>query len=182
MKSPCWVAAGLMLASVAFAADEGEGKGKKAGKATATIAGKQVCAHCEFGVGAACCPGIKLGDSVVVIEGKAGEELFDSRHGGKETAVTGVLSAKDGHLYLSGKKASEPRKKQKSGVVLRGPLTKNGDALMIANVEVKPREGASLDDLVGKTVRAMGELSVDKENKITLASATATEFTPKKKK
>lgn len=67
------------------------------------IVGKLGCGHCDHAIGETCSAAVQTADgSVYILEGLgAGDELFESRYGGKEVTVRGVSVERDGVGYVT---------------------------------------------------------------------------------
>lgn len=167
----------LITASRAAAADKNEG-------AVATVTGRQACAHCEFGVGDSCCPGLVVGESVIVIEGKAGDALFDSRQSGGIRRAKGALAIQEGVLYLRDAAAEAiDDNEKKAAVSIIALVVKGKDGLTLANgkspIRVKGPAAAKLAENVDAKVRVTGDVGIDASSQIIL---TAERIEPAKKK
>ena len=161
-------------------------KDKNAG-ARVVVTGTLICAHCELGIGDSCCAGVDVGGVAFVIEGAAGDQIFDDRKSGILKTVRGPVSAKEGYLYVKGEKASDPKgKNAKPRSVLLGKLAKDGDALAIdagiRKIRLTGKATAGAANLRGKRVKVLGVFSVDDDDEIVVAAKRIDQVVPKKKK
>ena len=190
MRGRCVAVLGLALAFGVVssqAADKGQKKKKARGGASVQLVGNLICAHCDAGIGETCNTGLRVDQVVFVIDGKVGEDLFDQRKSGTLQSVLGSISAKDGNLYVNGRRAAEPKnKKAKPRSVVVGKLAKVGDKLAIkngkTNILVTGKAAKQLAELVDKRVRVIGKISADDKNQITVAGQRGSEATTKARK
>ena len=186
MRSLITAAVAIGLVGFGFSAEAAD-KAKAKGAAKAAVVGNLICAHCEQGIGDSCNVGIRAKDVVFVIEGPAGDALFDDRKSELLKAVSGTISAKDGNLYVKSKKATDPKnKKAKPGSRLIGKLVETNDGLAIQNggdkIMVSGKASEKLADHVGQLVLVAGVLSVNDDDAIAIDAKTGREFKRKNKK
>lgn len=78
-----------------------------------SLAGKLVCAKCDFEIGE-CDAALKAGDFQVVLDGEAAKALFKVRCSGAPKVATGVLTKIDGNtIYLKVSKVADPKARAK---------------------------------------------------------------------
>ncbi|MCH7727791.1 MAG: hypothetical protein IH991_15115 [Planctomycetes bacterium] len=76
-----------------------------------TLAGKLVCAKCDFKIGE-CAAALKAGDLQILLDGDAAKALFKARCSGKAKVATGALTKIDGNtIYLKVSRVVDPKKK-----------------------------------------------------------------------
>ena len=73
---------------------------------TVELTGKLGCSHCTYTqAGEHCGVGFKTADGKVYIIEKASKELYDARMKGGEVKVKGIVTEKDGKLFVQASKA-----------------------------------------------------------------------------
>ena len=178
-----------LIGAIRAEKEKGKEKVKKDKNACArvVVTGTLLCAHCELGIGDSCCAAVEVGDVAFVIEGAAGDEIFDDRKSGILKTVRGSVSAKEGYLYVKGEKATDPKGKDaKPRSVLLGKLVKDGDALAIdggiRKIRLTGKGTAGAAKLRGKRVSVAGVFSVDDDDEIVIKAKRIDRVVPKKKK
>ncbi len=98
----------LLAVAVLVHADDKPAKKPRLERARGSVVGSLVCSKCNFKATEACQTALKLDEhQFVLVSGKAGKSLFQSRCSGKVVRVFGTLTVQDGRVKITGARSIE---------------------------------------------------------------------------